>query len=276
MMVLMVLVVCGTILVAAARRCGDQALLAGDARLQLQLKWGTMSCQAVCLPAAESIIYAVEPVEGRPPAITARHEVAMGGITFQMIVSDEQSKANVNFLEKRFGGESLAADIRQLQSNAREALQVNLRPSDTDEDSDPLFQRYSSFDQIFMYKHPMELAPIKPGEDSPSNRITCWGSGLLNFRKAELPVMRKILAGLLTQSQMSDLVKFRAAQPDCTLDEALGHLKLKKKQSAALREVLTDMSLCHSLWIIARGPTRSWYRFCVARGGMSSMETFAW
>lgn len=276
LMVLMVLVVCGTVLAAAARRCGDRALLAGNARQQLQLKWGTRSCRDICLFAADSIIHA--PGEkGKPPAITARREVAMGGITFQMIVSDEQSKANVNFLEKRFGRESLAAGIRQLQSSARKALQVNLNPNDTGTDLDPLKQPYSSFDQIFAYKHPLELVPIKPQEDPPLNRITCWGSGLLNFKKAELPVMRKVLAGLLTQSQMSDLVKFRATQPDCTLKEALDHLELKKKRVAALRGVLTDMSLCHSLWIVARGKTRSWCRFYVTHGGgADSMEVFAW
>lgn len=277
LMVLVVLAVCGTILAASARRCCNQALLAGSAREQLQLKWGGLSCRAVCLPAAERMFQTADPAEGKP-VITARRELDLGGIAFELIVSDEQSKANVNVLEKRFGAEGLAAGIHRLQGRSRKALPVKLRPGEPAAGADPLRRRYESFEQVFAIKHPSELVPTNRREDSPVHRLTCWGTGMLNFKRAEPAVLRTVLAGMLTQSQLSDLVKFRQKQPDCTLDEMLRHLKLRKKQAAALRGALTDMSLCHSLWIVAHGKTRSWHRFYIARGGAgaASTEVFEW
>jgi hypothetical protein len=94
-LVLMVLVVCGTILVAAGRRSGEQAVRAVAAQRDLQLAWGTRSCQAALLPHAERLL---RDRTKRDQSVLAETEetVQLGDLAFHVIVADESAKANVN------------------------------------------------------------------------------------------------------------------------------------------------------------------------------------
>jgi len=88
----------------------------------------------------------------------------------------------------------------------------------------------------------------------------------VNFKRAEADVLREMLDGLLTQSELANLVSFRDGSPDCALAEALAQLRLEKDRAERARSAMTDTSSCHSVWVVAQGATRRWYRFCVSEG----------
>jgi hypothetical protein len=60
------------------------------------------------------------------------------------------------------------------------------------------------------------------------------------------------------------------------LSEAVAHLELAEEPAAQVRELLTDLSLCHSLWVIAEGKTRRWYRLFVKQAGDGENDAQEW
>jgi len=271
LMALLVLAVAGTLLAASARYSSARALQAGAAMEELQVRWGTISCQAVCLPQAEQLLSAADVREAITP-VTIRRTVELGGVNFQLVVSDEQSKANANALARKYGIDLIAPHLERLQSSLRRPLQIILRPNEG-------IRPYASFEQLFAFEHPSQLILPDPHEESPVSSVTCWGTGLINFKRAQLPVIRQGLAGLLDEGQLRKLMEFRSAQPDCTLEEAIKHLQFDDKKAQAARAAMTDSSRCHSLWVIAQGRTRAFYRLYVGypgTGGGSAVGSFAW
>lgn len=282
LMVLAVIFIAGTVLAACARRSCRQALQAGAARGELQLRWGIRSIRDLCLPAAERFLTEQAVIDGAPVA-TARRSVALGGIAFHLVVSDEQAKANVNLLAERGGQANLPGTLRRLQTHQRKVLPVRLRPATYTAAGITRYPiRYAGLGQVFQFTHPRQL--IDPRLDDPpaagAGRITCWGSGKVNFKRADVEVLRAVLAGILTETQLDRLRKFRSEVPDCTLHEAIKHLELKKDAAGILESYLTDASGCHALWIVAEGKTRNWYRLYVCQradaGNDSQQWTFEW
>ena len=273
LMVLVVLVIAGTILAASARRTGLMAIEAGNQEEELQVRWGSVSCKDFCLPRADDIL-GDKDASDKSPAVLVAKSIKIGRVNFQLIVCDEQAKANVNTLARRRGPEGMAAAVRALQANAQGALNLELRPAPT---SNPIERRYSSFDQLFRFDHPSQLVLPKTPERSTISRLTCWGSGLVNFKKASPSVLHEVAEGILTETQLAELVKYRDRSPDCTLGEAIKELKFSTDQAQRVRETLTDVSTCHSVWVIAQGQTRQWYRLYGQSGfGESGRWVLAW
>jgi hypothetical protein len=201
----------------------------------------------------------------RTTATQAQKVVTLGPVTFRLVLEDEQAKANANTLAKRHGSNMIGRSLLAVQSSCTRALHVDLRPSAEQQPAGPMespLQPYSSLEQLFAFEHPRDLAPSGTGLVTPSSRVTCWGSGKVNFKRADISVLREMAAGALTESELAKLLELRYAQPDCTLEEAIKFLELKKEQVAKVRQAITDESLCHSLWIVAQGQTRSWYFLC--------------
>jgi len=113
---------------------------------------------------------------------------------------------------------------------------------------------------------------------SAGDRITCWSNGKVNFKRADRGVLRETLVGVLNESQLDKLVRYRDKSPDCTLLEALDSIEMKDadKTIGKAMTLLSDMSLCHGLWVIARGQTRSWYSFHVRRSSDQRHWSFEW
>ena len=281
LMVLVVLTVCGTILTGVARRSGQAAVRAGSVQRDLQVRWGTLSLQATLLPMAERLLRERNALD-EPALVEVRRSVALGGMAFQGIVSDEQAKANVNTLAQRDGDVKLVVRLRQLQASRARPLRVRLRPSKDERAATPGAPptRYSSFDQVFVFSGPAELRQSDAPERVPvARRLTLWGSGKINLRRAERQVLREVFDGLLTETQLAALDELRRTQPNLTAIKLFARLQLTKKQIDTLTPLVTDGSECHSLWVVAQGRTRDWHRFYVEAGqGPSDLKhwTFSW
>jgi hypothetical protein len=279
-MVLFVLALAGTVLAAAARRSCERALLAHSAQEELQLKWSALSARALCLPAAERLLdvaAAKDADADAPPPATVSFTMTLGGLSCDLIVGDEQAKANVNLLAARFGDAVMSDRLQNLQAGQREVLTVELRPGGSPAGVIAAVpRRYGSLAQIFGSKPPTALLPSGSDEHGPVERITCWGSGQVNLRRADAVVVRQTLADLVNESEFDKLEKFRRIVPGCSVAEALKTMEIPESRAKNLRLLLTDTSHCHSLWLVAHGRTRDWFRLEVAQEGDAENDAEEW
>ena len=94
---LALLVLSSTLLVTLARATIQRSAEARQAQQDLQRRWGEISCQRALLPHAESILVNQEKLHQRAfPSYRAT--IQLGPQLFDLRISDEQSKANVNAL----------------------------------------------------------------------------------------------------------------------------------------------------------------------------------
>ncbi len=276
LLVLLVLTISGVTLAIASRRVARQTIAATQAQRDCQVHWGTLSCRAACLPATERFLRAVE-IEQERPVVEVRRAVDLGGMRFNLLIADEQAKANMNLLADRGGAEAVALALHALQADRRTILPVLPRPAAKPAagviSSAPM--RYGSFDQLFAISAPSELIG---DEESPgvASRVTCWSGGEVNLKRAELPVLRQALAGLLSETHLIGLLSYRQEHPACTLGEMLGALELTDKQLEAVRPHVTDTSRSHSLWVIARGTHRTWRHLYIDQAGDGRNDAQQW
>lgn len=281
LMVLVVLALAGSLLGICARRTSDRALAAGLSARDLQRRWGVRSLQAACLGRAEAILSAPA-ADGRPappaPAAPAavRRSITLGDAAFDLVIADEQAKANVNRIASLRDAGGLRSSLSAL-SAGRWVLQVLLRPVEqkTGEIRSPPLQ-YASLEQVFAAASPADLLGVPPDQEGPAARVTCWGNGKVHFRRAETAVLREMLADVLSEYQVHRLSVLRDEMPEAGLSEILGRLELDATRLAAVQERVTESSSCHSLWIVARGRTRDWYRLCVAQAGDAGNDVGFW
>ncbi len=280
LLVLLVLTVCGVLLASAARRSGAAALEARGARSELQRRWGTLSCSNVCLTNAESLLDQAQ-TDNDAPAIEVRHAVMLGETKFDLILADEQAKLNANMLVHRRSRQNLVPSLQRLQSDCRQPLLVIPYPTPQqtgmgDEKDTTLPQLFSSYAQLLAYEHPSQLIGSESRGSSPISGITCWGSGALNLKRAVPEVLRQALGDMLTESHIATLQTFRQEKPSCTIDEILLELDLPRQRKSQMADLATDRSDCHSVWVIAGGPTRQWYRLCVRQTGDAATDVLDW
>jgi type II secretory pathway component PulK len=265
-LVLLVVAICGTIMAASARRCGQNALRAAGGRRELQFRWGASSCQVTVLAAAEKIFEDRKKPEAAPSAEVSG-SLMLGGMRFRIILSDESAKANVNRLAEQYSNNSagLISCIGKLQAGGQGILPVELRPTQTvsvNEGDLPI--RYGSFDQVFTINQASELTGAHGSQGAAVRaRVTFWGDGKINVCRAELPVIRAALAGHISDSQLSTLDKLRRSSSGFSLEEGLAKLQLTKEEIAAILPLATDSSNCFGVWVLAEDNTRNWCRLYV-------------
>ena len=278
LLVLLVLVVAGTVLAAAARRSADNAVRAAAAQRDLQVHWGALSCRATLLPMAEELLDATAAAD-EPIIQEARGTVFLGGMRFNLVLSDEQAKVNVGALAAKYGDDRLRNAMRKLQADGRRPLEVRLRPIKTSADSEAA-ACYVSLDQVFVLTHPSQWIGPEPGDGAVVHRrVTCWGSGRINLKRAEVATLREALGGALTDAQLTRLDDIRRHDPEAGLPKILPQLQLSGEQTATVVEAATDTSECHSLWACVEDKTRQWYRLFVEEtpaNGTAKDWTYSW
>ncbi|WP_428940619.1 hypothetical protein [Fontivita pretiosa] len=269
-----------------------RAAEARAAQRQLQRSWGTLSCQRTLLPLTEQILAAAESGArwtGQAP-VSVRRSVQLGELRFELIFADEQAKANAGALVQRRGKDESQRLLHALLAGSPMAARLQLRPLQPlrDPAPSPLLALIGSFGQVVDAADPALLLEDNPPTPSVADQLSCWGDGRLNWRRASPEVMRILLCPPLDLGQVQQLIRLRTTELDpdqaertrarVTLVSALDQLQLSQSQRAFAQAWLREGSGCHSLWIIARSPRRSWYRLAVApaAGGHRQAEVFEW
>ena len=279
-MVLLVLTLAAAALALTARRSMQAAVEAGSELEQLQVRWGAVSCRRALLPRASSFLGGDPFQERQEPRIVHSEAVTLGNLRFRFIVSNEQAKPNVNMLAARRQIGGLDSVIDSLQAGLPRPLPARPAPlAVTPDRVAAVPDRYGSFDQVFDRPRPSRLVGDQEAE-GPADRITCWGSGKLDFRAARPEALRVVTAGILDETKLAKLLQMRREEPALALSTLISQLQLKPAEARQLSEVLTDESNCQSLWVIVSGASRDYYRFYVDQAGDTQNDsrhlTYGW
>jgi hypothetical protein len=277
---LLVIAISGTVLASCARYSCQKALQASEAQRELQIRWGTISCKEVILPAAESILQE-ETEDGIPTLVEQPNRylfLSLGDMTFHLLLSDEQAKMNVNTTLRYRGAKGIAESLAALQQDMPVRLPQRTAETKTGENN-TASTSYSFFDDLLAYDHPTQLvSPIEPRQRI-SGRITFWTDGKIHFRRTSPIVFQEALRGMIDDSLLGELLQIRESLPDCTLGEAMSQMELKTSQQRQILRYITDQSGCFSLWIVAEGQTRLWHQLYVSSGshiGNQTSWSYAW
>jgi hypothetical protein len=131
------------------------------------------------------------------------------------------------------------------------------------------------YGQIFAGAPPEQLVG-REGDPGLAGAVTCWGDGRINLRRAPEAVLRQACDKALGRDVVTLLLEARRRDPYRPLEAILAELdQIDEGERAAVKDRLTDRSTCHGLWVIARGPQRSWYTLAVSAAGERPRE-FEW
>jgi len=227
----------------------------------------------------------------------------LAGLDYTVIVTDEQAKLNANtLLPNRTRGEAQGELERFLTQGASldrlpRGTSVRLRPivgspvsdspanegaenaNDAGTGGAALDAKVIGYDQLFDGATPAQLSghPQGPGLAA---RVTCWGDGRVNIRRASPRTIRWVARGAVEPAILERVLTEKRENPYQSLRQMLGELRqISEADRRAARDVLTSRSSAHGLWVIAAGEQRRWSTFAVRAAGDSGGEQryrFGW
>lgn len=288
------LVLSATLLVSIGRAAVDHALRAKQAQAELQQRWGVISARRAIVTNAELTLSRLEQDLHRPLPVY-RTSIRLGDIQFDLALSDEQAKANVNALLADAGEGNAETRVRAALSGSglTNAVQFHLDPSIGDR-SDGGPHALSGFGQIFDRVPPAQLLA------EPAELLTCWGDGAINIMRASRESIALLAGGKMNELEIGRLIKQRDAafaplnvarknlmphandQPSIsnTSDPVVRLLARARIDPKVRRNVaLISRSTCHSLWVVAKTPQSSrYFLFVVDESirGNGQIQSFAW
>jgi hypothetical protein len=306
--VLALLVLSATLLVAVSRAATRSALAARSAEEDLQRRWGAVTCRKAVLPYAEQMLTALEQERRRP---TAKFEtsIRLGNMTFDLIVADEQAKANVNTILQAADVTSAESQIRGALAGSGLANNVKLRPTlgpvviplqpTTAPATQPATQpqqpqrvtpTIGAFAQILSDIPPNRLIRPVAGRPAVADLLTCWSSGEVNARRATAQALQLAAGRSISGTEIGRLIDARDAiwqRKGLATDQQSPTDQLKEQIGRTVGEsarnkgnlALTETSRCQSLWIISRNLRREWYDLAIiekTNDTQPQITTFSW
>ncbi len=291
LMALVLVLVAGVSLAGIAGRSMSSALQARSGVEELQRRWAAMSLRTTLAGQLEDVLQQAErgdallaearekqKFEGVPTA-ERRFMVTLAEQNYELIVTDEQAKLNVNQLLEGNSSARLTSWLRKVRQRSRvgevEAVTIRVRPMAEGLAGGESFKglaRLGAYGQLFAEASPGDLIGDEKGRGLVSD-ITCWGNGAVNARRATRRVVEEVCGELLTKRQMGELLEAVADQPFGTKAQWLkGVADLEDTTRQKLEGLLTDQSGVHGLWVVARGGQRDWYTLMVTVGGTAGVS----
>jgi hypothetical protein len=259
---LALLVLAATVMVGISRAAIRHTAAARDAHADLQRRYGSISIRAAILPRAESILVNTEAVQ-KQTVPTTRGQLQLGGFTFNLILSDEQAKANLNRLIQRSDAQSVETRLRGALTGSGLGRAVRVRPAPILSDKTVPFR---GIGQVFDLTDtaPARLLNGNRFGGAPLDLVTLWGDGRVNLRRASVASARLALAPPLSSVDVDRLlagaVERQTPGPGEATDPLVRLLaKVNVPYSIAGESVGVSLgSSCHSLWVITSDGRREW------------------
>ena len=294
LMVLVAIIVVGVAMTATARRSLHASLSAIEAQHSMQRRWGMASCQRTVLPAAASL-FEVNDLKTRRqrgkqvpfPAII-EDRVILGGQTFDLLIADEDAKANLNAIYDA-GGRRVCEQALNRLTGPFESRTVRLMPvresnskitakrsaardsklsGETDkEDSktslESVWPALRSWGEVFDLVQVNRLA----GEDRQLAKMTrnlsLYGSGRLNVFRAGDETVQVVCTAVvqegLSKRILSKIRDTSLGDVNLILESAVSNAEDRR----ALQTLLSASSSSFSLWIEASDKSSRQQRFAV-------------
>ena len=208
LLVLLVLVILTPILASAAHRAVAADAEGRELARDLQARWAQISI-------ADAMILADPLGQSEEGKVQRQLEfsVRLGDHECQVLVSDEQAKANLNTLLAQLSTDRLQTKLRTITISGQS---IRLRPL-SGRDVDAPFVSYA---QVFSASGPELLFPTGD-ENGLASHITLWGDGRLNLANASPEAARLVLDDPLGIEATKSLLDSIAESPDASLEQLL-------------------------------------------------------
>lgn len=280
LMTLFLVLLVGVSLVSLARRSMIEAMVSQTDVEELQRRWAIKSCQSTLLGRVEKLLDSAERGEWKNdelPTSYANHPMAkahvkckLANLDYELILTDEQSKLNLNHLAKEMSRAELQLIVERLIAKFVDAgnhqFRLNLQMLPTG-DNGPTkngdLLKVGAYDQVFEKILPEYLAG-NTQVSGLTDAITFWGDGKVNLRRAPTAVIEQMCQKALGKDVVRALIAARNQNPDRDLSVILNEIKdIDEEQKTIASDYLTDRSCCYGLWVIAVGENRSWHTLAV-------------
>jgi hypothetical protein len=249
LMTLLVLALAGVSLMNLGRMSLQKARESIAAEQELQRGWGTLSCRSTLLPDAERLLLDAESRSVGPVPLL-RTQLKLAGFTYQVAVSDEQAKVNLNSLYDALHPQRAESAAQMLSLHTDRPLTLRLRPLvQRPTESTRTLPAFASWGQVFVQPPPKSLFPPSTRDHALAD-LTCWGNGLLNLRRASESALQAACGD--TVGDVRSILSLRQRYPGIDLDAIARELKLEGQRESALRQALTTGSGCHAVWMTLR------------------------
>jgi hypothetical protein len=291
------LVLAATMLVSLGRATMRRGAEARESLEELQHRWGVVSCRKAILPSAEAILARLER-EQKKAVPVYRASVRLGGQAFDVIVSDEQAKANVNLLLERGDRSAAQSELTRALSGTGFGGAVRLRPlvdvkrpaqpkattgPGTRPATMPLVRGIESYGQVFDGVDPKMLIEGR-GLQAPAELVTCWGNGAINVSRASALSLKLAAGDSASQAALDQALRardqvYRESQRAGAVQDAIKKVNFSDGEGQRRQMAWTTESKCHSLWIVTRTKQREYYYLVVRDAGEAAQVTeaaFVW
>ena len=269
-MALLLIAMAGSVLVIMARRNVFEASDVKHAEFELKQRWATYSLSRSLLPQAGELIKTFEEdnkdSDKEQPLKSIRFEVELGQTKYQMIVYDEQAKADVNQLLKNKSSTSDTAQaIRKLMedSQIQNVPTIELKPYTWEKS--PEIAKVYTLGQVFNDVNPSKLLSTDPEQPAVLDELTCWTDGKINFHTASPEALKAVCTPLVTRGQIDKLIAARKNNPEISLDAALTAAGIAKNNLEKIKPLFTDQSIFYSVWVTAQTDRKTQYWLTIAQ-----------
>ncbi|MFK8115063.1 MAG: hypothetical protein AB8B91_22875 [Rubripirellula sp.] len=272
MVVIAVSVLVITVLGSLATQSLRRGLAAADAERSLQQRWGALTLETELLYAAPKVFELQHELAKqqsppvRPPS-TIRAALTLNGITFDLLLGDEDAKLSLNAMYHHVGQQKTEAAILEMvgpvgrsavrmlpaskpQQIARENTRLNRQPEDADDES-VIPDAFRSWGEVF------DLANLEHGVGSDAGlpnlttSMTCWGNGQLNFQRASDNAILAVIGSIIQDGGAQRILSRYQKNPLVDLEILLQSEVSNRKHRDELKQLLSQASTNFSIWIDA-------------------------
>ena len=266
-----------TCLSMLARQSLKMGLRAADEERMLQQRWGTVTLQKAFLTNADRIFEQREeqanlsPAKTPPPPVI-RMKFALGEVTFDLLLADEDAKLPLNTLYHYAGQKKTEEGISQIAgSNAQFATRLNpaVRPGqiarekrrasindDVDQEIEQdLPDAFRSWGEVFDLATVNRTTSDQAALQAMTTNLTCWGSGQLNLRRASDNAILALTSVVVQDGRARRILQRYRDNPTATLPILLQSEVSNQQEQRQLQAILSETSTNFSIWIDAQSKT---------------------
>ena len=299
LLVVAVMVLLMTALAALSKTSLKRALAASDARIRLQQRLGSESLEQILLQEAAGVFDRLEKAaekERKGGADTRvptqlRGAVSIGGVTFDVMLSDEDAKLNLNTVYHAVGLERTRRAIGEvagpavLRSTRLMPAVPPTPPSIQDSRGDDSVDEtivppaFRSWGEVFDLQRLSSTIGDDAALPNVTSELTCWAGGGVNVKRATDAAFTQTAACVLSQGAAERLVARYRESPAADLRVLIQTESSNERERLALRQLLNETSSHYSVWMdasaVARRSMRSFSVLRKTEEGSIVNERFA-
>ncbi|MCA9214548.1 MAG: hypothetical protein KDB27_15860, partial [Planctomycetales bacterium] len=259
---LVTLAIAGLLLASLANRSLTLAMQAETEAAETQLHWGAVSVR-------EAVVQTLAEVPTQQPAVELSEEWDLNGVTFRVVVENENTKLNLNRLLPTLGNESLAKLTQCLTS-----ADIKLSPS-TDTASLP----FTSGGQVFAFDDKSDGQLTVDWLRKRARHMTCFGNGRIDYLATDERVVRALFEAIEQPIVGQKLLQATGLNSTKSLDDVLEFKAIDEDSKRVLQRWITDKAEFRTIWLVGETRTRIAESLSVVdlrSPHMPQVQTFSW